>query len=1026
MTETPAHPKPTHTVGIGASAGGLEALQIVFQNMPIDAGISYIVIQHLSPDFKSLMAELLSKHTDMPVHMVTDGMTAEANTVYLIPPGKTMALSAGQLWLKDQKQNQGLNLPIDIFFRSLAKDQKENAVAIVLSGTGSDGSHGIQSINEAGGLVLVQEPSSAKFDGMPKSALNTGLADYTLPPEEIGTTLTNFLTHPAIANYTDGFGNQITQADDTMDALFSLLKREHKIDFSAYKASMVAQRIQRRLGISQCPDISEYFNYLLQSPQEQRLLTKELLIGSTSFFRDEDVFHCLEEHIVPQLLLKHDASNNAVKNDIRIWVPGCATGEEAYSIAILFDEALRKLNKTLKIRIFATDIDSEAITKASTGRFGPAITDDLSTERLHTYFSRRGNQFEVEPNIRQMVIFARQDVINDPPFPNIDLIACRNVLNYFQNGIQKKTLAAFHYALKPHGLLLMGCTESAEGLKNHFSIIDEQYKLYQKRANTTLVTAAPTSHAAVEPGQHKLPPITQVMRAHKGLQQLELIDHLKEDLMHRWAPDCLVVSETQEVLLTYGNIAAYTKPLGSGKISHALADFIADELALAIQTALHRAQREARAISFQDVQLTKPSPLTVTVHVQHVPVKCLEKNASEMPTPGHFIITLIQQKSDQKFDGTHDENNCTLTTPPELLGSEPFHAAELTQQRIEDLEQALAQKQLHLQDTVEALEATNEELHTSNEDLIAANEAMHSANEELQSANQELYVVNCEYQEKISELTEINDDVDNILASTNIGIMFLDRALLIRKFTQGVATYINTTAADIGRPFHHISNNINYPTLFEDIKTVNQNRTRHHKVVGTTDDSTNLLIQIIPYEASEKGADHHSGVVITLTNLSQLRALEETPSTIQQPCEQPMNAFVDALSTYLGTVRALLVDDEAADRKQISTQLAKIGHFKVNVTEAQDVASALSICDKERFDVCLIDYRIGGETALDFVRGLQRRQLKIPTIILSGYTKREVDHELLSTDIRDFLNKHELSPLLLQRSIQYAISRPAT
>lgn len=945
MNEAVAHRKPTHTVGIGASAGGLEALQIVFQNMPANAGVSYIIIQHLSPDFKSLMAELLSKHTDMPVHMVTDGMTVEADTVYLIPPGKSMALSGGQLWLKDQPQNQGLNQPIDVFFRSLAKDQKETAVAIVLSGTGSDGSHGIQSINEAGGLVLVQNPSTAKFDGMPKSALNTGLADYTVAPQDIGQTLSNFFTHPAIVNANNGLNTKITQADDTMDALFSLLKRLHKIDFSHYKASMVAQRIQRRLGISQCQDINAYFQYLQQSTQEQRLLTKELLIGRTSFFRDEDVFHCLEEHIVPQLLLKQATKPGILNNEIRIWVPGCATGEEAYSLAILFDEAIRTLNQTLKIRIFATDVDTDAITKASTGRFGPAIADDLTTERLHRYFSRRGSLYEVQPGIRQMVIFARQDVISDPPFPNIDLIACRNVLNYFQNSVQKKTLSAFHYALKTNGLLLLGNTESAESLQNHFSVIDQQYKLYQKRANTTLVTAAPTAHPRVQPGQHKLPAITNIMKAHRGLQQLELVDQLEADLMLRWAPDCLIVSETLEVLLTYGDIAPYTKPMGSGKVSHALADLIADELALAIQTALTRAQREAQPVSFKDVHITKPQPMTVTLQVEHIPERRPEHSKKDIVIPGHFIITLVHQTVNTEIlpPGQHatiHTKQTTHTTQTSAHGknasaitSEPYHAAELTQQRIEDLEQALAQKQLHLQDTVEALEATNEELHTSNDDLIAANEAMHSVNEELQSANQELYVVNCEYQEKIAELFEINDDLDNILSSTNIGIMFLDRALLIRKFTHGAAEFINTTAADIGRPFHHISNNINYTDFYDDIKSVNQNRTRHHKVVDTQD-GTSLLIQIIPYEASEKGADHHSGVVITLTNLNQLRALEDTPATSLQPVAQPMNAFVDALSTYLGTVRTLLVDDEAADRKLISSQLAKIEHFNVNVTEA--------------------------------------------------------------------------------------------
>ncbi|MHC1744999.1 MAG: chemotaxis protein CheB [Syntrophobacteraceae bacterium] len=491
---------PSHYVGVGASAGGLEALEAFFTHMPPDSGMAFIVIQHLSPDYKSLMLELLSKRTTMPVRRAEEGMRVEASTIYLIPPRKQLTIFHGKLILADLDPDRGLNLPIDVFLRSLAEDQAEKAIGIILSGTGSDGVRGIRSIKEAGGFILVQSEESARFDDMPRAAIATGLADVVLPPEEMPAKLLSFARRPQVAQ--PDRTEVLLSDEDELTRLFALLGEQTKVDFTCYKPKTVLRRIERRMAVNQAGDLREYVRLLDARPDEVATLYRELLIGVTSFFRDREVFEELGERILPALMQKSD------HREIRFWVAGCSSGEEAYTLAILARECMERSGRASSVKIFATDIDRDAILNAGNGLYRESIAADLPSGILSKYFVRRDDRYQVQRSIREMVVFARHNLIKDPPFTNIELVSCRNLLIYLQPVLQQKVMDSINFSLNPDGILLLGTSETSGEMGDRFEPLHHKLKIYRSKGKKRLPAAsAPTedpSEAGARPGPRVL------------------------------------------------------------------------------------------------------------------------------------------------------------------------------------------------------------------------------------------------------------------------------------------------------------------------------------------------------------------------------------------------------------------------------------------------------------------------------------------------------------------------------------------
>lgn len=1001
MSNSPDAVSPTHYIGIGASAGGLEALQDLFANTPSDTGVAYIVVQHLSPDYKSMVPELLSRYSDMPIQQISDSTEIYPDHIYLMPPRKNMMIADGKLLLTDAMPESPPQMPIDFFFKSLAQNYGHRAVGIVLSGTGSDGTRGIKSLKEEGGLVIVQEPDSAKFDGMPRSAMNTGLADLILPATDIGENLVRFFQHPYISG-AQPVRSENEEDNQAYDDIFKLLKRQSSINFSQYKASTVARRIERRLGINQLNGLNSYHRLLLESPKELQILSKELLIGVTRFFRDEEVFDYINGRVIPDLV----ASVMGRDKSLRIWVAGCSTGEEAYSLAILFREYIEKEELDCKVSIFATDVDSNAIAEASTGLYSEDIQFDVSEERLEKYFEGRPGGFQIVRSIRESVIFATHNMLEDPPFSNIDLVTCRNVLIYFQQGAQKRVLSSLFFALRYKGYLWLGPSESMGDLKSQFDQVSDRNKLFQKISNQR-VPVGSTPPGITFTGKLASPvsmqPFNSVTRASKAVSgPLSLV---QDRLLKEFVPACIVLSDTFEAVHVYGDVSRFVRPMGAGKVSNNINDIIHEDLSVAVSTALYRCEKCEEDIFYTDVILHDDDGEDLNLNLSVLIVRSGDRE-SPMTSTNYVIQFQINEDAER------------VTAKPGVS----FDAQESSRQRIMDLESELIKKQEHLQVTIEELETTNEELQSANEELMSANEELQSTNEELQSVNEELYTVNSEYQEKITQLTELNDDLDSVINATNIGIVFLDESLSIRKFTSVAKQYIHLMENDVGRPFHHISHDLKYHDLISDVVSVSTNGETIERAVYTRTESA-VLVRILPYRNS--GGRISRGIVITLTNISRQRfveaALERAQSQLRDVVlEGGAQLLIDHDQSELSV---LLLEDDEVDQLRIQRMLTDIGDRTYNIQTFDQIDEAVKAASRSEFDVCLLDYRLPGGTAKDFLDQASEYVLNTPCVLMSGYSEDDVDPSFVESGVFDFLNKDELTTQLIVRSIDYAIER---
>lgn len=823
---------PRCVVGIGASAGGLTALEQFFGRLPRRTGMAFVVVQHLSPDFKSLMDEILGRRTELPIPVVEDGMLVEADHIYLIPPKKEMIISGGRLLLSERDPEQELALPIDVFFRSLAEDCGARAVAVVLSGGGSDGSRGVRSVHDAGGLVLVQDVESAQFDGMPKTARDAGVADWVLPPQEMPRVL---LEH---ANG-DGLPTELEAEEDAkgLSAVYEMLEREYGIDFTHYKPSTVTRRIERRIRLAHTSDVDEYVARLKSETKELDVLYRDLLIGVTRFFRDPDAFDLLEEKILPALV-----AQGAKDAPFRVWVPGCATGEEVFSLAIVLKELSSSLGDR-PFKIFATDVHHGSLEVATRGLYEEEALTNVSVARRERYFLRRGRSFEVRPDLRQTVVFAHHNVMKDAPFTRVDLVSCRNMLIYFQPAAQQKVLSLFHFALNSGGVMFLGPSESPGSLLHDFETLDSKWRVYRKYSERRMqVDTRVRLPSSVASGM-RAPTITSAPGSgrHSLSSLLVTYDALLDELM----PPSLLINDQAEVVQAFAGASRFLK-VKDGRQALEAFEMVDAELRLVLMGGLSRALKEPATVVFKGVRI-EGAPYTVS----------LRRLQGKREMPPQVLVSFEAMD----VDGAPRSSRRV---------EKEIDLGDVSREQLAALEAELGHTRQSLQATTEQLESSNEELQAANEELLASNEELQSTNEELQSVNEELYSVNAEYQRKIVDLTELANDMENLLASTDIGTIFLDQDLRIRKFTPQIAESFNLLPQDVGRPIEAFTYAVDHPELNRDLKRVLATGERVERELRDRHDRAYFL-RILPYRA--RGAV--DGVVLTLIDVTGLKAAED-------------------------------------------------------------------------------------------------------------------------------------------------------
>jgi two-component system CheB/CheR fusion protein len=725
---------PTHYIGVGASVVGLKTLQTLIQNLPTDTGACFVVVQHFSPDLKSILIELLSKHTTMDIQNANDDVFAKPNTIYLLPQNETMIVSQGKLLLSDKIPYSELNFPIDVFFKSLAEDQQHRAIGIILSGTGSDGSRGLKELKEVGAFVIAQDPDSAKFDGMSNSAIQTGIVDLILRSEDMGAQLAKYIRHPLVNGERGSLQEDMKVSQDLMGEILNILRIKSNIDFSKYKPSTIARRVERRMTIKHINSLQDYLILLFKDSYEVQVLSKELLIGVTRFFRDSEAFQSLTDKVIPKLV-----SESVEKKVIRVWVAACSSGEEAYSIALLINEEIIKQGLKRQLKVFATDVNADAITEAGTGNYSGDVAYDIKPELLAKYFTAvPTGGYQVKQAVRQMVVFSTHNMITDPPFSNIDLVTCRNVLIYFQESAQKRVTTSFNLALKKHGFLFLGSSENLGELALHFHTISERQKIYQKTSDVQLNISNSPQAPSNKKASSTIPSVSSLMKNYRGSNPLGTsIGFANESLITQYVPPCILLNDDYEALHVYGDTSAFVKRLPPGRISAHISDMVSDDISIAVLSALQLAKQKGEEVYYTGMQTTSGEDIVeLNLRVRYL------KEHDLSSAPGYFWIVF------ETIDS--EENNSAKKVKFDLNG--------LAKQRIEDLE--LNKEQL--QETIKELELINEQLQSANEELLSSNLALQSKNEKLQSINEELYTVNSEYQEKITEISQGNGGLDEI------------------------------------------------------------------------------------------------------------------------------------------------------------------------------------------------------------------------------------------------------------------------
>jgi two-component system CheB/CheR fusion protein len=832
-----ASPQSTFPIiGIGASAGGLEALELFLANVPKDSGMAFVIIQHLDPTHKGILVELLQRGTSMKVFQVKDRMRVKPDCVYVIPPNKDMSILHGILHLLDPVEPRGLRLPIDYFFRSLAEDKQEHSVGVILSGMGSDGMLGARAIKEKAGVVFAQEPSSAKFDSMPSSVIDAGLADVIAVVEVLPEKISAYLQHVPLITESGQVDGSISQS--ALEKVVILLRAQTGHDFSLYKNTTIYRRIERRMGLHQIDKIANYVRYLRENPQEVELLFRELLIGVTNFFRDPQAWEQLKREVIPALLAETDAGQT-----LRAWIPACSTGEEAYSLAILFKEALEEFKpaKNIAMQVFATDLDTYAIEKARAGEFPANIAADISAKRLERFFTKTDGGYRVTKSIREMVIFAPQNIIMDPPFTKLDFVSCRNLLIYLTPELQKKILPLFHYSLNSGGYLFLGNSETVGGFTRLFSPLDGKSRVY-RRLDVPLSAQPVEFPTAFVPARSD--PLAKPLKQTGDLQTQA--DQL---LLQKYSPVAALTNSTGDILYISGRTGKYLEP-AAGKANWNIFVMAREELRYELAAAFQKAVRTKETVMLKNLSVgTNGGRQVVNITVE--PLRAPSAMEGMVMIVFTDVIAMLKTKTSGKPHGT------------------TARSAELEEQ-LEYARQEVQGMREEMQTSQEELKSTNEELQSTNEELQSTNEELTTSKEELQSMNEEMHTVNQELQARLDEFSRTNNDMKNLLDSTDIATLFLDNDLRVRRFTAQTGKITRLIPADVGRPITDIASALLYPKLADDAHEVLRTLIKVERQISLPDGDW-FAARVLPCRTFENMID---GVVITFADITAYKKLE--------------------------------------------------------------------------------------------------------------------------------------------------------
>ncbi|MDO8939734.1 MAG: chemotaxis protein CheB [Methylicorpusculum sp.] len=830
-------------VGIGASAGGLEALEAFFFHVPLESGLGFVVIQHQDPTYKGMLPELLQRSTSMKVVPASNRVKVKPDCIYVIPPNKDLSILHGSLYLLDPVDPRGLRLPIDFFLRSLAEDQRERAVGVILSGMGSDGTFGLRAIKENAGLVLVQEPSTAKFDGMPRSAINAGLADIIAPAQDLPQRLTAYFKHSPRGLQQEPEPIIELKSQSALEQIIILLREHTGNDFLLYKKNTIYRRIERRMGLHQIHTIAGYVRFLRENPQELDLLFKELLIGVTSFFRDPQVWEQLKNEAIPALLDAYPKGK-----ELRAWVPACSTGEEAYSLAIVFKEALKeaKPQAEFSLQIFATDLDEDAIEKARQAFYPGNISADVSPARLDRYFTVEDNGYRINKEIREKVIFAPQNIIMDPPFTKLDILSCRNLLIYLGPDLQKKLIPLFHYTLNEKGVLMLGNAETIGGFTQLFKPVENNSRLYWRIDNhlKMLQVDFPIKFFPVAALARDEPTNNRLMTNHPLFNLQALADQL---ILQNFAPAAVMINAEGDILYINGRTGLYLEP-AAGKANWNIHAMAREEIRYDLAVALKKAMQQVEPVLVSNLTLTtNGSPHTINLIVQ----------AIQKPEALRTMFIVVFQAVPS-----------TVASKQKVKSSSAMQ--KMLQEELQQVRDELQVTREEMQTSQEDLKSANEELQSSNEELQSTNEELTTSKEEMQSLNEELQTCNIELQSKVDDLTWVNNDMKNLLDSMEIATVFLDNFLNIRRYTTHATHLFKLIPGDVGRPLSDIVTELDYPQLLTDAREVLRTLVYSDKQI-VTHDGRWYKVRIMPYRTQDYVID---GVVITLIDICETKGLE--------------------------------------------------------------------------------------------------------------------------------------------------------
>jgi len=844
---------------VGASAGGVEAFTELMRELPSDTGMAFVLIQHLDPKHHSMLTELISRETTMSVKEVTDGMRLERNCVFVIPPNTTMTLSDHALKLAPRGEVPGTHMAIDHFMRSLAEEQGSRAIGVILSGFGSDGTLGLAEIQAQGGVTFAQDESTAKYDGMPPSAIAAGYVDYVLPPNGIAQELVRIARHPYVGRSTLGSAERISRDNSSLSAIFQLLRRSTGLDFTHYRQTTILRRIQRRMIVHKLDKLEEYVKYVQVNPSEIKALYQDMLINVTSFFRNSGVFDAMKTDIFP-----HVMANRHSDSPIRIWTPACASGEETYSIAIALLEYLGEKAQQTSIQLFGTDVSENSIAKARAGAYPENIQGDVSPERLRRFFTKIDSGYRISKSIRDMCIFAQHNLLNDPPFSQMDIICCRNLLIYLEPVLQSKAISLFHYSAKPNGYLILGTSEGVGAAVNLFSTVERAHKIFQKRgaAARQVVTFSLNPHT--ERAEY-VPLRMPTKPPDSAWNYLEAQKEFDRRLLAQHVPAAAFINDDMEIIHTRGNVSRYLK-LAPGRASLNIVKMAREGLLYDLRNAILRAKKENKPVRKETLQIKngngngkangegsqEGARPTTLVNLDVIPVRIGNLNES-------YFMVLFQDAPVETVQKTTKRRR-----------SKTLAASLREASRITKLEEELTATKEYLQSVIETQEATNEELQSANEEILSSNEELQSTNEELetakeelQSANEELTTVNDELRSRNLEITQVNNDLTNLLTSIDIAVVMVGSDLTIRRFTPRAEKVIGLIPADMGRPLLNINPNVEIGDLQQMlVSVISSNRFAERDV--TDRNGTHYRLRILPARMSDGASD---GAVITLVEI---------------------------------------------------------------------------------------------------------------------------------------------------------------